>query len=101
MSEDQKFSIRLHVYDTEMVVKINREDEEYCRKAELRITETVNNYAMNFKDKRSEKEILYMALIDIALQLEFQEKRNDTSPYKDIIVRLTEEMKEMLNNDKQ
>ncbi len=84
-----------------MVVNIQREDEEYYRKAALRITDTVNRYAMKFQDKRKEKEILYMALIDIALQLEFQEKRNDTAPYTDIIVKLTEEMKEMLNNDKQ
>ena len=83
-----------------MAVNIPREDEEYYRKAAQRITNTVDQYAKQFRNQRTEKDILYMALIDIALQLEFQEKRNDTKPYNDIIVKLTEEMKEMLNNDK-
>ena len=99
MSENKKFSIRLHVYDTDMAVNINRKDEEYYRKAAQRITETVNEYTKLFRGKRSEKEILYMALIDIALKLEFQVNRNDITPYSDFIVKLTDELKEMLNND--
>ena len=61
-----KLHIRLHVYDTVMSVNIVREDEQDYRDAASQITETVNTYASIFKGRKSEKEILYMALIDIA-----------------------------------
>ena len=64
----EKLHIRLNVYDTVISVNINREDEEYYRKAEKLITTVVNSYASVYKGRKSEKEILYMALIDIALR---------------------------------
>lgn len=64
---DDKLHIRLHVYDTELSVNIPREDEEYYRAASKLITDTVNTYATYFKGKKSDKDILYMAMLDIAL----------------------------------
>ena len=70
MAEDNKdkLHIRLHVYDTEMSVNVVREDEKMYRDAAKLITDTVNTYADVFKGRKSDKDLLYMALIDIALR---------------------------------
>ena len=92
----EKIQIRLHVYDTDMAVTVVREEEEYYRKAAKLITDAVNTYASLFKTKRSEKEILYMALIDIALRFEKESARNDVEPYNEIISQLTSEVESAL-----
>ena len=91
-----KLHTRLHVYDTVMSVNIVREDEQDYRDAASQITETVNTYASIFKGRKSEKEILYMALIDIALRLRKESKRNDTAPYSNILEKLTSEIEEAM-----
>lgn len=92
----EKLHIRLNVYDTVISVNINREDEEYYRKAEKLITTVVNSYAFVYKGRKSEKEILYMALIDIALRYQKEAARNDTLPYSDILGQLTSEIEDAL-----
>lgn len=92
----EKLHIRLNVYDTVISVNINREDEEYYRKAEKLITTVVNSYASVYKGRKSEKEILYMALIDIALRYQKEAARNDTLPYSDILDQLTSEIEDAL-----
>ena len=92
----EKLHIRLNVYDTVISVNINREDEEYYRKAEKLITTVVNSYASVYKGRKSEKEILYMALIDIALRYQKEAARNDTLPYSDILGQLTSEIEDVL-----
>ena len=64
--EQDKLLIRLHVYDTDLSVRIPREDEEYYRKSAKLIDDIVNSYTKIFKGRKSDKEILYMALIDVA-----------------------------------
>lgn len=93
---DNKLHIRLHVYDTDISVNIIREEEEYYRNAAKLITDTVNTYASVFKDRKSGKELLYMALIDIALRYEKESARNDTAPFSDILGKLTSEIEEVL-----
>lgn len=95
MAED-KLHIRLHVYDTELSVNVNRPEEEYYRKAAKLITDTVNSYASVFKGRKSEKEVLYMALLDIALRYEKESLRNDTTPYSNILGKLTSEIEEAM-----
>ena len=89
-----KLQIRLHVYDTDMSVTVLRDDEEYYRQAAKLITETVNTYSSLFKTKRSEKEILYMALIDIALRYKKESGRNDVKPFHEMMAQLTTEIEE-------
>ncbi len=92
-----KLNIRLHVYDTEMpVYNIIPEEEPFYRKAAKLITETVNTYSERFKSTKSEKEILYMAMINIALNLEFERTNNDTAPYDDILTKITNEIEDAL-----
>ena len=94
--EQDKLLIRLHVYDTDLSVRIPREDEEYyCKSAKL-IDDIVNSYTKIFKGRKSDKEILYMALIDVALRYEKESDRNDTKPYDDILEKLTSEIEDAL-----
>ena len=53
MADDNKtkLNIRLHVYDEEMSVTINREEEEYYRAAAKMITDRYNVYAKLFKGR--------------------------------------------------
>ena len=76
-----KLQIRLHVYDTDLSVRIPREDEEYYRKSAKLIDDIVNSYTKIYKGRKSDKEILYMALLDVALRYEKEEGKNDTQPY--------------------
>ena len=94
--EQDKLLIRLHVYDKDLSVRIPREDEEYYRKSAKLIDDIVNSYAKIFKGRKSDKEILYMALIDVALRYEKESDRNDTKPYDDILEKLTSEIEDAL-----
>lgn len=94
--EQDKLLIRLHVYDTDLSVRIPREDEEYYRKSAKQIDDIVNSYTKIFKGRKSDKEILYMALIDVALRYEKESDRNDTKPYDDILEKLTSEIEDAL-----
>ena len=94
--EKERLNIRLHVYDTDIPVKVDREDEYFYREAAKLISSTVNKYAEAFKTKKSEKEILYMAMIDIALHYEKEKGNNDTSEYDSILSSLTKEIERIL-----
>ena len=94
--ENKKLQIRLHLYDTDMAVNINRDDEELYRKAAKLINDAVNTYSNIFKGRKSEKEILYMAMVDIALRFEKTNSHNDTLPYDNILKQLTKEIEEVL-----
>ena len=91
-----KLQIRLHVYDTDLSVRIPREDDEYYRKSAKLIDDIVNSYTKIFKGRKSDKEILYMALLDVALRYEKEEGKNDTQPYNEILEKLTAEIEDAL-----
>ena len=91
-----KLQIRLHVYDTDLSLRIPREDEEYYRKSAKLIDDIVNSYTKIYKGRKSDKEILYMALLDVALRYEKEEGKNDTQPYNEILEKLTAEIEDAL-----
>lgn len=94
--ENNKIPIRLNVYDTLIRVNVLREDEPFYRNAAKAITDTVNAYSNIYRTTKSEKEILYMAMIDIALKLQMEKTHNDTAPYDDILSKITTEVEEAL-----
>lgn len=94
--EINKLNIRLHLYDTDMAVKVFPEEEELYRNAAKLIADTMNTYVPILKGKRSEKDILYAAMLDIALRYEQEAKRNDTLPFCDILGKLTSEIEDAL-----
>ena len=91
---DDKLRIRLHVYNTELTVNVPREDEEYYRSAAKLITDTINTYSTLFKGKK--EDIIYMAMLDIALRYKKEGVRNDTAPFNDILGKLTSEIEDAL-----
>ncbi len=96
-TDSSKINIRLHIYDTEIMVRVPREDEALYRKGSELINELLNAYFSNFKGSKSDKEISYFAMIDLALRLERQLVRNDTKPYDDILLKLTSEIESALD----
>lgn len=94
--KNEKLHIRLHVYDEDIEVTINREDEAFYRAAAKLITDRYNAYAQAYKGRKSEHIISLMALIDIALMYEREHDKNDTSPYDDILSQLTSEIEDAL-----
>lgn len=95
--ENDKIKIRLHVYDTDIQVTVMREDEEYCRRAAKLITDKVNSLMDVYRSSRSENEIIRMAMLDIAIDLEFEKSTNDTKPYDDILTKITSEIEDALD----
>jgi cell division protein ZapA len=96
MVDQSKLNIRLHVYDEEIEVKINREDEEFYRNAAKLITDRYNAYAQAYKGRKTEHIISLMTLVDIALLYEKERSHNDTAPYDNVLARLTKEIEEAL-----
>ena len=91
-----RLHIRLHVYDEEIEVVIKRDDEEYYRAAAKLITERYNAYAQAYKGRKTDHTIALMTLIDIALMHQKERANNDTSPYDNVLARLTAEIEETL-----
>lgn len=99
MAED-KLHIRLHVYDEEIEVTVNREDEEYYRSAAKLITDRYNAYAQAYKGRKSEHIISLMTLVDIALLYQKERSHNDTAPYDNVLTRLTKEIEDALGSSR-
>ena len=91
-----RLHIRWHVYDEETEVVVKREEEEFYRAAAKLITERYNAYAQAYKGRKSDHTIALMSLIDIALLYQKERSHNDTSPYDNVLARLTAEMEEAL-----
>ena len=98
--KQDRLHIKLHVYDEEIEVVINREDEEYYRSAAKLITERYNAYAQAYKGRKSEHTVALMTLIDIALRYQRERSNNDTSPYDTVLAKLTSEIDEALGDEK-
>ena len=102
MADDNKdkFNIRLHVYDEEINVTINREEEELDRSAAKMITDRYNVYAKLFKGRKGDHTIALMTLIDVALQYQREHSRNDTAPYDEVLSQLSAEIDEVISKKK-
>jgi cell division protein ZapA len=91
-----RLHIRLHVYDEEIEVVINRDDEEFYRSAAKLITERYNAYANRFKGLKTDHTIALMTLVDIALSQQKECAKNDTHVYDNVLAKLTEEIENVL-----
>ena len=96
--DKEKLRVRLHVYDTDMTVTIPREEEERYRAGAKLITDVINSYASVYKGSKSDRDILYMALIDISLRYEKERRKHDVVPVMDILTKLTTEIEEALDD---
>lgn len=102
MADDKnsKLNIRLHVYDEEINVTIDRDEEEFYRAAAKMITDRYNVYAKLFKGRKSDHVIALMTMVDIALQYQKEHFRNDTEPYDDVLSQLSAEIEKVLGEKK-
>ena len=95
-AQNEKQHITLHIYDTDIAIRVPRDQEEQYRLAGKLINERLNAYFNAFKGKKADKEIIYFAMIDIALKCVTEEKRNDVAPLTDVLTRLSSEIAEAL-----
>lgn len=97
--DKEKLHIKLHVYDEDIDVTIDRSDEEYYRRAARFITDRYNRYAQGYKGRKSDHTISLYVLIDIALQYEMMVDKKDTDKYNDILKKLTAMIDDALVKD--
>lgn len=95
MSEEKQ-NINLHIYDTDINVKVPKDKEEQWRKAVQLINQKLNAYFTAYKGKRGEKEIIYYAMIDLMLNAINESERNENSKLADILSQLSSEIDECL-----
>ena len=88
---EEKLRIKLHLYETDLMVNVPREEEQYYRAAAKQVTETVNTYAKIYQGKKTHNDVMYMAMLDLALAA-----LNDTQPFMELIAKLTQEIEEVM-----
>ena len=88
--------IKLHLYETDLMVNVPREEEQYYRAAAKQVTETVNTYAKIYQGKKTHNDVMYMAMLDLALRSNKLAALNDTQPFMELIAKLTQEIEEVM-----
>lgn len=93
---EEKLRIKLHLYETDLMVNVPREEEQYYRAAAKQVTETVNTYAKIYQGKKTHNDVMYMAMLDLALRSNKLAALNDTEPFMELIAKLTQEIEEVM-----
>lgn len=93
---NEKQNITLSIRDMQIPMSIRREQEPLYREAGQIINNRLNKYFKDYKGLKSDVEIIYYALIDIALHYVAETKRNDIEPIKNILSQLSSEINEAL-----
>lgn len=93
---EKKLRIKLHLYETDLMVNVPREEEQYYRAAAKQVTETVNTYAKIYQGKKTHNDVMYMAMLDLALRSNKLAALNDTQPFMELIAKLTQEIEEVM-----
>lgn len=93
---EEKLRIKLHLYETDLMVNVPREEEQYYRAAAKQVTETVNTYAKIYQGKKTHNDVMYMAMLDLALRSNKHAALNDTQPFMELIAKLTQEIEEVM-----
>ena len=93
----QKQKIKLHIYDTDIIAWVPRNDEELWRKAVQLINTKLNAFYDAFKGKKGDKEIIYMAMIEIDLMAIDESEHNNTSEIANILSTLSSEIEQALS----
>lgn len=93
---EEKLRIKLHLYETDLMVNVPREEEQYYRAAAKQVTETVNTYAKIYQGRKTHNDVMYMAMLDLALRSNKLAALNDTQPFMELIAKLTQEIEEVM-----
>lgn len=92
----EKQRINLHIYDLDISITVDANQEQYYREAASFINDRLNAYFSAYKGRKADKEIMYYAMIDMAIRYVTEAKRNDVEPYEDILKKLTSEIESAL-----
>jgi len=98
MADNDRLNIRLHIYDTDIPVKVPRDEEGMYRAAAKLITDKLNAYSQFYNGRKGKTEIDYMALIDVALMYEREKFRSDSEPFVKSMAKITSEIEKALND---
>ena len=96
IQESETQNINLLIHATRINVTVPKDQEESWRKAAQLVNMKLNTYMGQLKDKRSEPEIGYYAMLDLALMCVAQAQRNDVSPVMDILNKLSSEIEQAM-----
>lgn len=91
--EMQSITIRFGSWDLPMTVP--RHEEHFYREAERLIKERYTFYTTKYKIQKTEM-YLVMTLLDIAVRLQKNQERDDTTPLEEIIQPLINEIESLL-----
>ena len=92
----EKQRIVIHIYDAQIEILIPKDQEQSYREACAMINDRLNAYFGHYKGVKDDKEICYYAMIDIALRLVNETKKNDVKPITDILSELSAEIAEVI-----
>ncbi|MBR4842931.1 MAG: cell division protein ZapA [Bacteroidaceae bacterium] len=95
---DDLFEIKLRVGGLYYPLKIKRKDEFMYREAARRINDKLNRYRERYPQLSNEKYYV-MAAIHISVVNIMWESFNDTTPYRDKIRQLDEQLESFLNSE--
>ena len=94
----EKFVIQLRIDNQTYPIKIRRDEEEIYRAAERKINDKLNLYKEHFPNLEEER-YMFMAMLDLSVQLMRSEKRNDTEPYEAVLQNITAEIESTLASE--
>ncbi|MBO7417016.1 MAG: cell division protein ZapA [Bacteroidaceae bacterium] len=95
---DDLFEIKLRVGGLYYPLKIKRKDEYMYREAARRINDKLNRYRERYPELSNEKYYV-MAAIHISVVNVMWESFNDTTPYRDKIRQLDEQLESFLSSE--
>ena len=91
----EKFVIQLRIDNQTYPIKIRRDEEEIYRAAERKINDKYKEHFPNLEEER----YMFMAMLDLSVQLIRSEKRNDTEPYEAVLQNITAEIESTLASE--
>jgi cell division protein ZapA len=90
---DDKFLIHVEIAGKEYGIRIKRSEEELIRNAAKQIRMKLTQYRSAYtKPDLTEKDFLAMVALHLSIENLTLEDRNDTSPFTDKIIQLTDEL---------
>lgn len=100
MIDKDKMKIQLLLDNERYPMTIRREDEQLYRDAAKQVDNKLNKYRSRFPDFSYEKHWA-MAALELAFENVSMKDRNDTSPYREKLRELTEEMERYISSQKE
>lgn len=94
-----KLKITLYVGNQACPVIIQRDQEEFYRKAAKLINEKLGRYKVTYPNQSNDK-YMSTALLDFAVRTVLYENQKDQSPYAETINRLSQDIQQLLDEKK-